>query len=75
VALTAEQRDGLEAQSARIIEDMEFASEAIHCSSRMMDDGVIDPADTRNVLAFCLQTVLETPHRGTVPNTFGVARL
>ncbi len=75
VELTAEQREGLETQSARIIEDMEFASEAIHCSSRMMDDGVIDPADTRNVLAFCLQTVLETPHRGTVPNTFGVARL
>jgi geranyl-CoA carboxylase beta subunit len=72
--LTAEQREGLEQQSERIIGGMEFASEAIHCSSRMMDDGVIDPADTRNVLAFCLQTVLETPHRGTVPNSFGVAR-
>lgn len=72
--LTAEQREGLEQQSERIIGAMEYASEAIHCSSRMMDDGVIDPADTRNVLAFCLQTVLETPHRGTVPNSFGVAR-
>ena len=41
----------------------------------MMDDGIIDPADTRNVLAFCLNTVLETPHRGTQGNTFGVARL
>lgn len=73
--LTSEQREGLEKQSERIIGGMEHASEAIHCSSRMMDDGVIDPADTRNVLAFCLQTVLETPHRGTVPNSFGVARL
>ncbi|MDH3640984.1 MAG: acyl-CoA carboxylase subunit beta [Gammaproteobacteria bacterium] len=73
--LTAEQRAGLDAQSARIIEDMEFSSEAMHCSSRMMDDGIIDPCDTRNVLAFCLNTVLESPYRGTKANTFGVARL
>jgi geranyl-CoA carboxylase beta subunit len=72
--LTAEQREGLEAQSARIIESMEFSSEAMHCSSRMMDDGIIDPADTRKVLAFCLNAVLETPYRGTQGNTFGVAR-
>jgi geranyl-CoA carboxylase beta subunit len=73
--LSVEQREGLEAQSARIIDTMEFDSEAMHCSSRMMDDGIIDPADTRQVLAFCLNTILETPHRGTQGNTFGVARL
>jgi len=72
--LSAEQREALEAQSARIIESMELSSESMHCSSRMMDDGIIDPADTRKVLAFCLNTVLETPHRGTQGNTFGVAR-
>ena len=72
--LSEEELAGLDAQSERIISSMEEVSEAIHCSSRMMDDGVIDPADTRNVLIFCLQTVLETPHRGTVPNSFGVAR-
>jgi geranyl-CoA carboxylase beta subunit len=73
--LSDEERAGLDQQSERIITSMEAVSEAIHCSSRMMDDGVIDPADTRNVLVFCLQTVLETEHRGTVPNSFGVARL
>jgi len=73
--LTADEQAALDAQSARIVDTMEADSEALHCSSRMMDDGVIDPADTRNVLIFSLLTVLETPHRGTVPNSFGVARL
>jgi geranyl-CoA carboxylase beta subunit len=73
--LTADQLSALDEQSERIISSMESVSESLHCSSRMMDDGVIDPADTRNVLIFALQTVLETPHRGTVPNIFGVARL
>jgi len=72
--LGSEQREALAAQSARIIETMEFDSEAMHCSSRMMDDGIIDPADTRQVLAFCLAAVLETPYRDTRGNTFGVAR-
>jgi geranyl-CoA carboxylase beta subunit len=41
----------------------------------MMDDGLIDPADTREVIIFTLETSKETEHRGTIPNTFGVARL
>jgi len=45
------------------------------CSSRMMDDGIIDPIDTREVLIFALETCMETDYRGTEPNTFGVARL
>ncbi len=69
-----EQRDMMEKQSAQIIENMEQSSEAMYCSSRMMDDGIIDPADTREVLIFTLETCLETNHRGTQPNTFGVAR-
>lgn len=69
-----EQREQMEQQGAAIIENMERVSEAIHCSSRMMDDGIIDPADTREVLIFTLETCLETEHRGTRPNTFGVAR-
>ena len=41
---------------------------------RLPNDGIIDPADTREVLIFTLETCLETTHRGTEPNTFGVAR-
>jgi len=73
--LSDDEQAALDAQSERIVGVMEADSEALHCSSRMMDDGVIDPADTRNVLIFSLLTVLETPYRGTVPNSFGVARL
>lgn len=72
--LTEEELSALAVQTETITNTMEAVSESLHCSSRMMDDGVIDPADTRNVLIFALQTVLETPHRGTIPNTFGVAR-
>ena len=74
-SLSDEEVAGLEKQSERIISGMEFSSEAMNCSSRMMDDGIIDPADTRNTILFALETALETPYRGTVPNSFGVARL
>jgi geranyl-CoA carboxylase beta subunit len=70
-----EQKKLMEQHSEKLIASMEHSSEAMFCSSRMMDDGIIDPADTREVLIFALETSLETPHRGTKPNTFGVARL
>lgn len=68
-------RAQLAQQSEEIVEAMEASSEAIFTSAHMMDDGLIDPRDTRQVIAFCLETCFETPYRGTEPNTFGVARL
>jgi geranyl-CoA carboxylase beta subunit len=41
----------------------------------VLDHGIIDPRDTRKVLAFCLETVLEARLRETRPNAFGVARM
>jgi len=64
----------MEKQGEKIIASMEKSSESMYCSSRMMDDGIIDPVDTREVLIFALTTCLETNHRGTQGNTFGVAR-
>ncbi|MFK7751411.1 MAG: acyl-CoA carboxylase subunit beta [Sedimentitalea sp.] len=64
----------LEAQAHAIEAAMEAASEAIYTSARMMDDGLIDPRDTRAVLAVCLETYAEKERRGTQPNSFGVAR-
>jgi len=69
-----EQKDMMEKQGEKLIASMEKSSESMFCSSRMMDDGIIDPADTREVLIFALTTCLETNHRGTQANTFGVAR-
>ncbi len=65
----------LAAQSEKIEGAMEISSEAIYTSARMMDDGLIDPRDTRQVISFCLESCFETPFRGTQANTFGVARL
>lgn len=72
--ITEEQQKMMEMASEQLINGMEFSSEAMFCSSRMMDDGIIDPADTREVIIFTLETCKESEHRGTVANTFGVAR-
>jgi geranyl-CoA carboxylase beta subunit len=69
-----ETREQLATQSENIITAMEASSEAIFTSSRMLDDGLIDPRDTRQVLSFCLETCFEKDHRGTMGNTFGIAR-
>jgi geranyl-CoA carboxylase beta subunit len=45
-------------------------------TARLWDDGVIDPRDTRRVLALCLALAAEAAGARTLhPNTFGVARL
>ncbi|MDX1511687.1 MAG: carboxyl transferase domain-containing protein [Nitriliruptorales bacterium] len=43
-------------------------------SGRSLDDGMIDPRDTRNVLGFLLATVDEGDRAEVNPLTFGVAR-
>ena len=73
--ISNEQREKMEKHSKVLIEGMELTSEAMYCSSRMMDDGLIDPLDTREILIFTLETCKETEHRGTMANTFGVQRL
>ncbi len=73
--ISDEVREQMEKGAAGLIAGMEYTSEAMYCSSRMMDDGLIDPADTREIIIFTLETCKETEFRGTKPNTFGVARL
>lgn len=53
---------------------IDAASTAIACSARLWDDGIIDPRDTRRVLAFCLALCQEAEQRSLNTNTFGVAR-
>jgi 3-methylcrotonyl-CoA carboxylase beta subunit len=43
-----------------------------YASARLWDDGVIDPADTRRVLALCLSASLNAPIEKT---EFGVFRM
>jgi geranyl-CoA carboxylase beta subunit len=44
-------------------------------TARLWDDGVIDPRDSRRVLAFCLATCREEARRKLNHITFGVARM
>jgi geranyl-CoA carboxylase beta subunit len=54
---------------------LDKGSTALYGTARLWDDGLIDPRDTRKVLAFLLDTCDEAQRRSLRPNTFGVARL
>ncbi len=73
--LNEEQQKEMEVRTAKTVAGMEAASESMFCSSRMMDDGIIDPIDTRQTIIFTLETCKEKHLRGCQTNTFGVARL
>ena len=63
------------AQFDRIVSVFESQADAFYTSGLVLDDGVIDPRDTRAVLAFCLDTCAEAAARQPRPMQFGVARM
>jgi len=65
----------LDAMATTIVARYDQESEALFATARLWDDGLIDPRDSRKVLAFCLDTVAEAKTRALRPNSFGVARL
>ena len=65
----------LSAQRQAIVERFDGQSDAFYTSGRILDHGVIDPRDTRRVLGFALETILEGRGRNLAPNSFGVARM
>ncbi len=62
------------ARGKAIVETFERQQSAIATSSLMLDDGVIDPRDTRAVLALSLTLCDEGTRRTLHPMQFGVAR-
>ena len=70
-----EVRAQLQAQSQAIERNFEAQADAFYTSGLVLDDGVIDPRDTRAVLRFCLDTVREAERRTPHPVQFGVARM
>ena len=54
---------------------LDSQSTALYGTARLWDDGLIDPRDTRRVVAFALDVCHEADRRPLNPNTFGVARL
>jgi acetyl-CoA carboxylase carboxyltransferase component len=56
-----------------IEEQIEAESLAMFLSGRMLDDGIIDPRDTRTVLGLALSAIHSAPVRGA--DGFGVFRM
>ncbi|MBS0338287.1 MAG: acyl-CoA carboxylase subunit beta [Proteobacteria bacterium] len=64
----------IDALQKKIIENFESQSSAFITSSLMLDDGIIDPRDTRNVLGLALSICRDGDARTLRPVQFGVAR-
>jgi geranyl-CoA carboxylase beta subunit len=65
----------LQAQTQAIVAHFDRQSDAFYTSGRVLDQGMIDPRDTRRVLGFALETIREARARSLQPNSFGVARM
>ncbi len=65
----------MKTQFDAIVHKFESQADVFYTSGLVLDDGVIDPRDTRAVLSFCLDTVAEAAAREPQRMQFGVARM
>ena len=82
VARAGAARRGAELDEARLVRQeaaitalFDRQASPFYTSGRVLDHGVIDPRDSRKVIAFCLQTCAEARTRELRPSSFGVARM
>jgi geranyl-CoA carboxylase beta subunit len=71
---TEEDMAGIAAMKQKVVENFERQQSAFVTSGHMLDDGIIDPRDTRNVLGLTLDICDEAARRTVRPVQFGVAR-
>jgi geranyl-CoA carboxylase beta subunit len=64
----------IETMRGKVIDTFERQMSAIAHAARVLDDGVIDPRDTRKVVASCLSITQAARARHLHPLSFGVAR-
>jgi geranyl-CoA carboxylase beta subunit len=62
------------ASTRPIVERLNSMAQALYCTARLMDDGIIDPRDTRKVLVSCLDLCLGAGQRICRPATYGTPR-
>jgi geranyl-CoA carboxylase beta subunit len=74
-AVTEQAEAGLKAMSDQLKRRLDSESDVLYGTARLWDDGIIDPRDTRRVLALCLAIAGEAEVRQLHPNSFGVARM
>ena len=70
----APDRPKIDALKARITESFERQMSAFYTSGMLLDDGIIDPRDTRRVLALCLHLCAQAEQRRLRPMQYGVSR-
>ena len=68
-------KDTLAQQEAYLTKLFDDQSSAFYTSGHLLDDGMIDPRDSRKTLGFLLETVWESRHRSVRENSFGIARM
>ncbi len=73
--ITDEMRGMVDALEKDTVDSMTAKSHALANTARLWDDGLIDPRETRSVVAFALSVCRESDERTVNTNTFGVARL
>ncbi len=66
--------NALDAAEREVVETMEAQSHALANTARVWDDALIDPRDTRDVVAFVLSVCIEADKRVVNSNSFGIAR-
>ncbi len=74
-AINEQAEAGLKAMGDQLRRRLDAESDVLFGTARLWDDGIIDPRDTRRVLALCLTIAREADARQLHPNTFGVARM
>ena len=67
-------RAQIDGMRAKIVETFDRQTSAFYTSGRLLDDGIIDPRDTRGVLTQVLQLFRRADGLQLRPLTFGVAR-
>jgi len=73
--LSVVERQKITGQGKMIEMGLEMISESMFTSARLMDDGLIDPRDTRKIISFFLDTCLESKKRVLQGISFGVPHL
>jgi len=59
----------------QVKEKLDSESTALYATARLWDDGIIDPRETRKVLALALATSRDAARRKLRASSFGVARM
>lgn len=62
-----------DARKQKLMKQIEEESSVYYTSSRMIDDGVIDPRDTRSIVGLCLSVIYTNEVKGG--NIFGTSRM